>query len=459
LAVKSILVFQDKGNQDLNLIDPPPEIEFIFCVGKQALLRKVRQKVSRGNLAAIWIMKPQEVFSTIKLIKYLQSKPQLSHVPIIISAENELADRHWLFELCQYQTEFPPPKEKTWEIFQRILSGSLDPWIIEKLGDFILGKHSDFKFQIGSIKEALKHPFLLLIHGETGTGKTILARAIHEISAKNQGPFIDINCSAIPDSLIESELFGFEKGSFSGADANKKGLFVQGHKGTIFLDEIGEMPLKLQAKLLKVLEDRTIRPIGSSKTKTIDCNFIFATNLNLKSAIRQNHFRKDLFHRIASIEIQIPPLRDRIFDLNTLIAYWWKNHGDRLSIKKINQDFIQTLESYNFPGNVRELNNILLKSSFKAKDSTLKKEDLPSYVKEQTFNLSPFDQFHIVETFSKNTPYKKARMQLEKQLVESYIQMAEGNISKAARLAGLERRSFYKVMERLQKISPENDDQ
>jgi len=213
----------------------------------------------------------------------------------------------------------------------------------------------------------------VLILGETGTGKELVARAIHELSGRTRGSFIKVNCAAIPSSLLESELFGHEKGSFTGAVAQKIGRFELAHQGTLFLDEIGEMPLELQPKLLRAIQDQEFERLGGNRTIRTDVRFVAATNRNLKAMVGENKFRADLYYRLHVFPLNIPPLRERREDIPLLTRYFVQKHAQRMGrhIETIPSAALDALTRYDWPGNIRELQNLLERSVILTNGSTL----------------------------------------------------------------------------------------
>jgi DNA-binding NtrC family response regulator len=224
----------------------------------------------------------------------------------------------------------------------------------------------------------------VLILGETGTGKELIARAIHFNSKRSDKPFVPINCSAIPENLLESELFGYVKGAFTGAFNSKGGLLAQADKGTVFLDEIGDLGIGLQSKLLRVLEDREIRPVGSTQSIKIDVRFLFATNRDIEKMVKEGVFRSDLFYRINVITIKLPPLRQRREDVEPLVKYIVQNYSKELgkSIHGIDERAMDYLKSYHWQGNVRELQNVIERAILIAEDGIIKPEHLPENIRE-----------------------------------------------------------------------------
>jgi two-component system, NtrC family, response regulator AtoC len=221
----------------------------------------------------------------------------------------------------------------------------------------------------------------VLVTGESGTGKGVYARQLHERSNRAAGPFLPVNCGAIPENLLESEFFGHVKGAFTGADRTRKGLFLQADRGTLFLDEIGELPLHMQAKLLHAIEDKAVRPVGSEEARRVDVRIVAATNRNLEEMVRENRFREDLFFRLSMFHIHIPPLRERLGDIRGLIDYLLagltEGSGRKLSLEAEAEEL---LLGYNWPGNVRQIENVINRAFILADGDRISAADLPSDV-------------------------------------------------------------------------------
>ena len=275
----------------------------------------------------------------------------------------------------------------------------------------------------------------ILIRGESGTGKELLAIALHRASNYRNGPFIPVNCTAIPESLLESELFGHVKGSFTGASRSYAGLFQSAHNGTLFLDEIGDMPLHIQVKLLRVLQDRQIRPVGSAQPVPVNVRIISATHRNLEEAIQENQFREDLFYRLNVVSLELPPLHKRKEDI-PLLAEHFVNiltaRGDGQS-KKFTPEAMQILLDASWPGNIRQLYNVVENAMALATSSFITEELLYDAIKT--------NQKKIV-------PLAEARRQFEQQYLIQLLQTTQGNVSQAARLAHRNRTDFYKLLNR-----------
>jgi len=250
----------------------------------------------------------------------------------------------------------------------------------------------------------------VLIQGESGTGKELVARDIHQKSKRNKYPFVAVNCAALHDTLLESELFGHVKGAFTGAHEARQGLFEVADKGTLFLDELGELPTNIQAKLLRVLESGEIRRLGDSKVIYVDTRIITATNQNLKSMVKRGSFREDLFFRINIVRISLPPLRDRQNDIPLLAQHFLKTHKNDTAEKKFCHDALECMKRYSWPGNIRELENFVENIIIVSDDEKIGVCDLPEdirgyvtngYVLDTDASLSDLEKQHIVNTLSK----------------------------------------------------------
>lgn len=294
---------------------------------------------------------------------------------------------------------------------------------IEKQYDFtnIIGESAAIKSIIEEIKKIADTKSNILLLGETGTGKELFARVIHHNSSRRDMPFIPINCSAIPENLLESELFGYVKGAFTGAITSKKGLLEEADGGTIFLDEIGDMPLSIQAKFLRVLEDQEIRPVGATKTKKVDIRFITATNKDLNDAVKKGLFREDLLYRINVITISLPPLRNRREDIEPLARYYMQKYANHLGkkITDISPEAISLMVSYNWPGNVRELQNVIERAVILADNEHILPEHLPENIKTtESFFEESLNKALSIEDYTRAFILKYQHIYGEQELAE-----------------------------------------
>src|SRR5208283_2674326 len=246
----------------------------------------------------------------------------------------------------------------------------------------IIGESPSMKRVIAEVKKVADARSNVLLLGETGTGKELFARTLHNNSNRCNYQFIPINCSAIPENLLESELFGHIKGAFTSAVTNKRGLFEEANGGTILLDEIGDLTMALQSKLLRVVEDQEIRPVGGVKSIKVDLRFVTATNKDIEQAVRDGKFREDLFYRINTITIKLPPLRERKEDIDLLIRYYLHKYSHELgrTIEVIDHEAMGILLKYCWPGNIRELQNIIERAILMSEDGQITKENLPERV-------------------------------------------------------------------------------
>ncbi len=275
----------------------------------------------------------------------------------------------------------------------------------------------------------------IFISGESGTGKELIARAVHLASTRKDGPFVTVNCAAIPETLLESELFGHEKGAFTDAKKNHKGMFVRAHTGTIFLDEIGDMPLALQAKLLRVLQEKKVTPLGSGKPHDIDVRVITATNKIIKEMIREGAFREDLYYRIHVVPIEIPPLRDRKEDIPLLAEHFLEEISGRMKkeVKGLSAMAMQKLMLHDWPGNVRELENSIEHAVAVTSDNIIGDELILSA------NVQPPESF---------IPYKRAVDDFKKGYIVRLLEFTRGNVTKAAKLADKYRPDFSNLVQK-----------
>lgn len=280
----------------------------------------------------------------------------------------------------------------------------------------------------------------VFITGENGTGKELVARAIYRRSKRADKPFVKVNCAAIPEDLIESELFGHEKGSFTGAVGRRIGKFESAHQGTIFLDEICDMSMSAQAKVLRVLQEQTFERVGGNETISVDVRVIAATNIDVKRAIEEDRFREDLYFRLNVIPIVVPPLRERPDDIQLLVSYFLdkfsREHG--LAEKSMSEDAMGFLRGYGWPGNVRELKNLMERISIMIPKEEVSAADLSKYVDSGEDDDNQYAK--------EGSSLKEAKEQFEKQLIIKLLRENDKNVSAAAKALGIERTNLYRKM-------------
>lgn len=290
--------------------------------------------------------------------------------------------------------------------------------------DNIIGNSGRMQDLFKMISRVSKTNATVLIRGESGVGKELVADAIHQASVRGEGAFVKVNCSALPETLIESELFGHEKGAFTGADQAREGRFEQAHGGTLFLDEIGDLPLLTQTKLLRTLQEKEIQRVGGNKTMIVDVRIIAATNKDLEKAIREGKFRSDLYYRINVFPVYIPPLRERINDIPALVDFFIEkcNRNNQTNVKRITSGAIDLLMVYHWPGNVRELENCIERAAILSLDGVI-----------HSYNLPPTLQTAESTDSAKKGTLKSIVEKMEKQIIIDTLVSTKGNMLAAAR--------------------------
>jgi two-component system response regulator AtoC len=308
----------------------------------------------------------------------------------------------------------------------------------------ILSRNDRMQDVFNQIKKVADLKTTVLVLGESGTGKELVARAVHQNGRRSQKPFVAVNCGAIPENLLESELFGHVRGAFTDASSDKAGLFEQADGGTLFLDEIGEMPLSLQVKLLRVLQEGEIRRVGGASAKKVDVRVISATSRDLSTDVGEGRFREDLYFRLNVFCLQLPPLRERIEDIPLLAEYFLKRHGsvNNSETLRIEPDAMRSLMAHRWPGNVRELENAVERACIMCEGGLITTAGLPVSIS-QTGDMS------IVEACSdENLSIKKAEDTIERELIRKALAKTGGNRTQAAKMLEISHRSLlYKLKE------------
>ena len=306
--------------------------------------------------------------------------------------------------------------------------------IVYKAPAGILGKSSRMVKVFDAIEKSAKTSATVLITGESGTGKELVARAIHYTSKRASAPFVPINCGGIPESLLESELFGYVKGAFTGATESRAGFFQTADGGTIFLDEISETSLAMQVKLLRVLQEKEVAMVGASSPRKVDVRIIAATNKDLYSLVSKGSFREDLFFRINVITIEIPPLRDRGDDILSLTRYFIEKYSEEMGKKppRFSDEALQVVKSYYWPGNIRELQNVIQRIIVMSDSELIEVPDLPSLMRFSALRKTGFD---------------RTLAEIEAEYVKNVLASVDGNKSKAAEILGIDRKTLRKKLE------------
>ncbi len=361
-------------------------------------------------------------------------KRQGSNVPVIIvTAYGDISTAVKAIKLGAYDfIEKPPQVSKLLVTLERAIEkGELEKKVkkldttLETSFEWLMGKSSAMKGVIAKVRQVSSSDFSVVLQGETGTGKSFLASVIHNMSRRAGKEFIKVDMSVIPENLVESELFGYEKGAFTGASRNKKGYFEVAREGTLFIDELENMSPYMQTKLLSAVEDRKIFPLGSTRPVNIDVRLIFASNKNLKKSVGKKEFRKDLFYRLGEFIIDIPPLRERVEDIPMFARKFLIEASTEMNkqIKEF-EDAIACLVEYHWPGNLRELKNVIRRAVLLSEDGVLRPKNVRFLLKEGEYNTENASLF----------PLREAVAAIEKKAIKEALHINAGNKSKAAAL-------------------------
>jgi two-component system, NtrC family, response regulator HydG len=316
----------------------------------------------------------------------------------------------------------------------------------------LVGQSAPMRRLKSSLERLGDQSVAVLIQGESGTGKELVARSLHEHGARRKKRFVALNCGAIPESLIDSELFGHVKGSYTGATTDRAGVFVEADGGTLFLDEIGDMPLAVQARLLRVLQEGEVRAVGGSGVKSVDVRVVAASNVDLASAVTQQKFRQDLFYRLNVVTLRVPPLRERPDDVPLLAAHFLKKHGGGVP-PALAPETLEAMTEYTWPGNVRELENAVLHAIALRRGESIGPESLPPQIsgrgRSNTGSLigSAIDDDGD-ELVGLTEAKRRASAAFEKRYLMRVMEKAKGSVSEGARLAGLDRTNFRRLLQR-----------
>jgi transcriptional regulator with GAF, ATPase, and Fis domain len=318
----------------------------------------------------------------------------------------------------------------------------------------LVGRGLGMREVFGILERVAPTDLTVMVTGETGTGKELVSRAIHNRSNRKHKAFVVFDCGAAPENLVESELFGHERGAFTGAIAMREGLFEVADGGTIFIDEIGELPLELQPKLLRVLEQREVRRVGATKVRHVDVRVIAATNRNLRDEVAAGRFREDLYYRLAVVEIRLPALRERREDLPLLVEYLLKRADHNRGVTGLSGDVKALFDAYHWPGNVRELNNVIERALPFCDSSLVTIDALPEALRAARPTITaprlsiPADQ--PVSSLSFKDAKDALIEEFEKQYLIDLIERHDGNVSRAARTAGMDRKSITRLLKKHQ---------
>ena len=312
----------------------------------------------------------------------------------------------------------------------------------------IVGKSPAMQRVFETIRTVANTDLTVLITGESGTGKDLTARAIHALSPRSQGAYVAVNCPTVPEQILESELFGYRKGAFTHATQNKIGLFQEAHKGTIFLDEIGDITPTIQTKLLRVLQEKEIKPLGDNRTITVDVRIIASTNQNLEEKIRTGEFREDFFYRLNVLPLRLPSLRDRREDIPLIVSHLLEKHCAKINrpLKHVSDELMAIFMNRPWVGNIRELENVLIQGILLSKTDEIRPQDLD--IRQQRKTVSVLPDPGIFEGLDYKTAKEQALQQFNAAFLGQLLTQSQGNVTQAARQCGLERQSLQQIMRR-----------
>ncbi|XPF93864.1 sigma 54-interacting transcriptional regulator [Colwellia sp. RE-S-Sl-9] len=435
-------------NGNILIVDDDPHLLRLLGIRLSAANYKVESaenaKVALGKLKSFH---PQLVISDLRMegmdgmALFEQIRQQYPSMPVIIlTAHGTIPDaisatKQGVFSFLTKPFE---SKELLDTVSQAIRLQPIDidnPEQSELWRKNIISRSTVMAALLDQTKQIAKSDFSILIHSQSGTGKELLANAIHQASSRYDKKFTAINCAAIPEQLLESELFGHTKGAFTGAEKNHVGLFQATDGGTLFLDEIGDMPMNFQVKLLRALQEREVRPVGSTQSIKVDVRIIAATHKNLQQAIIDQTFREDLYYRLNVVELELPPLSERREDIPLLTQHFLNNVIEKIDadIKGFSQEAMELLISAPWPGNIRQLQNIVEQSVALSTEPLISETLVKNALRDKTTILPSFQQ---------------AKDKFERDYLAKLLQITAGNVSKAAKIAQRNRTEFYKLLNR-----------
>jgi two-component system response regulator HydG len=324
--------------------------------------------------------------------------------------------------------------------------------LTESAAPLLVGSSAAMRRVRAALERLALQSVSILIQGESGTGKELVARELHERGPRRTGPFVALNCGAIPEQLIDSELFGHSKGAFTGATSDRPGVFVEADGGTLFLDEIGDMPLGVQSRLLRVLQEGEVRPVGGSGVRQVDVRVVAATHVDLQHAVERQRFRQDLFYRLNVVVLEVPALRERLDDLPLLAAHFLRKHGGA-SPPGLSPDALEAMADYPWPGNVRELENAVMHAIALHHGEVIGPESLPHQIASRVAHGAGSMSMRVIhdddaELLPLTEAKRKASTQFERRYLLKVMERAKGSVSEAARQAGLDRANFRRLLQR-----------
>lgn len=408
-----------------------------------------------SDLSRLWRRLDEHTYDALLLDLCLGTENAMSAIPEIVARARGsmviVMTAHGSVDLAvaamekgatTFLTKSDDPSQITEQLKRRLgkerVAGQLTvEQAVRELG--IVGESSALRQVFSQLERLQDVDATILVLGESGTGKEQIARALHLISSRAQAPFEAINCGAIPENLLESELFGTKKGAYTDAKADKEGLFEICRDGYVFLDEIGELPAHLQVKLLRVLQEREIKPLGATRSVRVQTRVIAATNRDLEKEVAEGRFREDLYYRLSVVPLTLPPLRDRSGDIPALVNHYLDrfNHRYGRQVQAPNADEMQSLMTYDWPGNIRELQNAVERAVLLSREGRLELDPLLMKAEERSDSSG-----------GETVVYAEAKERFEKAFLQKILTVARGNISEAARISGRFRSDIYRLMDK-----------
>jgi DNA-binding NtrC family response regulator len=380
----------------------------------------------------------------LEVLRKLRAHPETILLPVVmLTAFASSSNTIEAMKLGAFEHLTKPLRRRDIEVLiERMLSPAAAPSrSSQPTQDRLIGMSEGMREVQKLIGRAAASDATVLITGETGTGKELIARTLHDSSARSAGPFVPVNCAAIPRDLLESELFGHVKGAFTGAIGNRTGAFQQANGGTLFLDEIGDTGIEMQAKLLRVIEERTVTPVGTSRAELLDLRIIVATHRNLLDLIREAKFREDLYYRLNVVPIHVPPLRERPHDIRPLAEYFLARATPTTSAKALSTDAVKRLLDHPWPGNVRELRNAMERLATLVRSPVIEERDLGFLSGESSNDASPAFAMTLLDG-----DLSVAVESLERTMIQRALDACAGNRAEAARRLGIHRQLLYKKL-------------
>lgn len=440
----NILVVED--DQDMRDFIEDILVEQGYAVSTAANGQEALERINETAFPIIVSDLKMPVMDGITLLAEISAREVLKPFVILITAFGDIDDAIQLIGRGAYDYIIKPFKLEQLLISVRKAAGELAMRRkIEQLEQLsrdrhrlhnLIGKSPSMGKLFTFIEKIANTSGNILVEGDTGTGKEVIARVIHQSSSRTDKPFVVVNCAAIPEGLLESELFGHLKGAFTDAVADKKGLFLEAADGTLLLDEIGEMEMGLQAKILRVLQDREIRPVGSTRSFPVHARVIAATNKNLKAEVEAGRFREDLYYRLNIFKIEVPPLRERREDIPLLIREFLNRHALNGVEAEVSREAMRFFLDYPWPGNIRELENMIERCVFLAEDGVISLNDLPDEMLAacQEQGAFPFGEI-------------KPLAEIEMEYIKYVLEKCDGNKQKCAALLGINRKTIHRKLE------------